>query len=410
MTSPTLAQRLLIQLGKISERADVVVQQQSLNWSCSIKRWEKVLPADMYAFYQELNGLAFFYTFRDEPDGWHGVQLLALDRNGSKTIDTSRGFYRIPRQAAKRYPEYFFQPDQIAPSTPALFFLGSDDAWGVIMTGEGEKVSFYHWDNDGYMRYLTSSFTELIERLIDRGFAHTWAYADKHPDTDAVMARLAQPAPRAPYTVRVLQREEQDEEAYRRKLLGALAYDVRDKLLRALGARDLLKADLEVKVSALAERLADEGLEDAVALKALGALGYPARLRSMELFRRRFHVGGGEVAHLEVEITTESARGTAGAWDQVVFLTRVLQGCPGVDLSAGFPGAHEALRYTRFTRRFDAWSPFLELQQPGEWGEVAPYKATYTFTLPIAQAAGLEAGAALASSALETVEDRIQPT
>ena len=67
--------------------------------------------------------------------------------------------------------------------------LGGDDA----RRGRGRFRS--QWDNDGFVKRLDGSFTELVERLMARGFAHTWAYSDTHPDTDEVLRRLAVEVP-----------------------------------------------------------------------------------------------------------------------------------------------------------------------------------------------------------------------
>jgi hypothetical protein len=197
MSDLTLAQRLLARIGQISQRSDVIVQQQSPSRGgrSRLSKWASKLPPDMYAFYQALNGVKFCYAFADAPDNWHGLEFVALEEDGRKTIDTYRNKYRIPHQPSKRYPNYFFDEGAVDPNTPVLFFFGDDSGWGIIMLGEGEKASFHHWNNDGYVRYLTSSFTELVEKLIARGFAHTWAYSDNHPDTDDVLRRLATPVP-----------------------------------------------------------------------------------------------------------------------------------------------------------------------------------------------------------------------
>jgi len=169
MSNLTLAQRLLVRIGQISQRSDVIVQAQSPSRSGGnrLNKWQSKLPADMYAFYQAINGLKFHYAFADAPDHWHGLEFVALEEDGRKMIDTFRNIYRIPHQAAKKYPAYFFQDGEVDPNTPVLFFFGDDSGWGIIMTGEGPNASFPHWDNDGYLKDRGTSFTGVLEKPLD---------------------------------------------------------------------------------------------------------------------------------------------------------------------------------------------------------------------------------------------------
>jgi hypothetical protein len=82
-----------------------------------------------------VNGLKFHYGFADSPDSWHGLEFVALEEDGRKTIDTFRNSYRVPHQAATRYPNYIFDEGALDPDTIVLFFFGDDAAWGLIMTG-----------------------------------------------------------------------------------------------------------------------------------------------------------------------------------------------------------------------------------------------------------------------------------
>lgn len=402
MSSPplSLAQRLLLKLGEIAARGDVTIHRKSGSWSGPIKRWEPVLPADMYAFYRALNGLTFYYAFTDRPDDWHGFRILSLDQNGKGTIDAWSARVHLRRQAVKRYPKHFFQEGALAAETPALFFLGSDDAWGVIMTGEGENTSFYHWDNDGFVRYLTGSFTELIDRLIDRGFAHTWAYADQHPDTDAVVARLAQPAPAQRYAVRVLERSERPEQAHRAEQVAALSPETLKSALRALGASKAIKLprkEQEAQACALLEEHAGDPVKVA---KVMKAVGYGAGKQTEAGLRERFFVGMETLVTLRLEVEAlEDGLVPDYESEAEPLLVRVLQSCPGVDLSVGYTEHAALLRYVPVRRWPDFTSPFLSFSAVSPWGARGARKGVFEVLVPEDRAAGLIAGARLISPA-----------
>ncbi len=403
----SLAQRLLARIGELSERSDVIVHQHSHSWSNRVGKWAGKLPADMLAFYQELNGLVFRYAFADEPDAWHGLEFLALDEGGKKTIDTWRRVYRLPHQAVKRYPSFFFQEGSLSPSEPALFFFGDDSGWGIIMSGNGEDVRFHHWDNDGFLRPLGTSFTALVERLIARGFAHTWAYSDTHPDTDAVVARLATPAPlRATFEIAVEAREELTADQERRKKLEALDQASRDKLLRALGlGKGLATRGAEEKLEALAAACATtEGMDDKSGKAAMAAMGL--RNRSLEDFRAWWWTDGKPRVRVQVKIQaleehppTQREEGT---------LVRALHAIPDLRVTAGFPGAPEVLRYMLPLRRIKMhWTPFEASKSIEGWTNARKPSATYELVLSPAQAQGLESGKTFTSTGLASVETKI---
>lgn len=398
MRDLTLAERLLARVAEISRRGDVIVHTNSGSWGGRIGRWKEHLPEDMFAFYERLNGLVFHYAFADAPDDWNGFALLALDEDGKKVIDPRTRYLRLPRQAASRYPGHFFQPGAVSPATESLFFLGDDAAWGVLLLRDGDAVRFRRWDNDGFLHAMPDTFTAVIERLIDNGFAHTWAY-DAHPDTDRVRARLATPtAGRETFALEVLAREEASASAMRRAVLDGFDDETLDKVVRALGLAKATKgAAREAKVAAVDAACA-EPVGEKAALAAMRATGH--RRPSAEGFARRFVVGSGTLAKLSLRL--RYAPGVKPVILEQATLVRVLDALPGVDVGADFPGPRALIQCAYPPKCGIWWSPFVNYHEENE--NEAYTAMRYEVTLPAARAAGLEAGRTYASTALPSVE------
>ncbi|MBK9265625.1 MAG: SMI1/KNR4 family protein [Polyangiaceae bacterium] len=409
MSDLTLAQRLLVRIGQISERSDVIVQQQSVsrgNVLSRIGKWQPKLPADMYAFYRAINGLKFNYSFADSPDDWHGLEFVALDEEGRKTIDTFRNIYRIPHQVAKRYPNYFFQDGAVDPETPVLFFFGDDGAWGIIMIGEGDKATFHHWDNDGFVRYLTSSFTELIEKLIARGFAHTWAYSDDHPDTDAVLARLAKPSPPrttfgidgGSFGVSIGDGYAYDDDFFvaggstRQSASGAWHDEASQGAF--VGGEDRAHREVVFVDRRHHGKGCDVGHERA---------GY--RKRNRDDFGEHFRCGAGPIAMAKLRI--EYLAGPIPLQPYETTLLRVLHRIEGLHVTDGLPWPSEVLSYTHWPRHNLGWTPFISCTWDYEFKGDKNKVATFDVVLDGARAEGMEVGKTYASTALPSVEGRI---
>ena len=411
MSALTLAQRLLLRIAEISERSDVIVQQQSAPWSGPLGKWASKLPADMMAFYQECNGLVFRYAFADKPDEWHGLELVSLDSDGKKMIDSYRRTYRIPRQSAKRFPEYFFQDGAVEKDAQVLFFFGSDDAWGVLMIGEGESATFHHWDNDGFVSYRESSFTKLIERLMDRGFAHTWLYSDSHPDTDAVMARLATPAPPRPtFEITVTTLEPVTAAELRRDQLAAQRADDQERMLKVLGDGKGLKGLSDAdRLARLLLAFPKERPDDALAAKLIRARGYKGSdpAQAALWFFYEFPYGDEPLVRAQLDLRTLPSRIPVQTQDET--LIRALHGVPGLRVTEGFPGDPRLLRAVYLTRQRIFWTPFLRSELVKDWGRGKKPTPSFKVVLRASQAEGLEAGKTYTSFGLPGVEGRIEP-
>ena len=408
MSDLTLAQRLLVRIGQISQRSDVIVHRQGTPRAGGkrLSKWQSKLPADMYAFYQAVNGITFSYAFADAPDHWHGLEFVALDEDGRKMIDTFRNSYRIPHQPAKRYPNYFFQEDQVSADTPVLFFFGDDSGWGLIMTGEGQAASFHHWDNDGFVKYRGNSFSELIDKLIARGFAHTWAYADDHPDTDAVLKRLDIPsAPRKTFEVSVESISERSAQEMRTTMIASWTEYSQDRVLRALGLTKQAKGLSTTDKVALLEKTCGtmDGITDKVATAVMNALGY--KKRNQDDFAQFFRCGAGPVALVKLRIEYLDGPIPLQPYENV--LPRVLHHVEGFHVTDGIPYPAELLSFTNPQRHDLQWTPFLSCSWDYEFKGDKNKVATFEVTMDAFRTQGMEVGKTYASTALPSVEGRI---
>jgi len=241
-TERTLAQRLLQKIAEISRRSDVVVRQQAGPFTRLSSRWEKVLPSDMYAFFAELNGQSFHFSFEGD-DAWHGFSLQTLGEDGATTVVPATGRAGLSRLPARQLPQYFLQPGQVADDQAVLLFCGSDDAAGILLVGEGAQATLRTWNNDGLTELVPGSFSELMERLIDAGFAHTWASKD-HPQTAAVKARLATAVPaRKSFELHVDELVEVAERDFVRQRCEEWKKPMLAKVAAALGIKGAAKLD-----------------------------------------------------------------------------------------------------------------------------------------------------------------------
>lgn len=408
MSNLTLAQRLLVRIGQISQRSDVIVHQQSSSRGGGnrLNKWQSKLPPDMFEFYKAVNGLKFHYAFVDEPDSWHGLEFVALEEDGRKMIDTFRNIYRIPHQPAKRYPGYFFQEGEVDPNTQVLFFFGDDGGWGLIMKGEGAAASFHHWDNDGYVKYRGNSFTDLVEKLIARGFAHTWAYAEDHPETDAVLKKLAAPStPRKTFEVTVESLAHRSAKEMRTSVIASWTEELRDKVLRALGMTKQAKGLSKDEKIALIEATCGsiDAINDKVATAVMNALGY--RKRNRDDFAAHFRCGAGPVAVARLRL--EYIDGPIPLQPYEGALVRALHHVEGFHVTDGIPYPPELLSYTNPQRHNLHWTPFLSCSWDYEFKGEKNKVATFEVVMDGARAEGMEVGKTYTSTALPSVEGRI---
>jgi hypothetical protein len=398
----TTAQQLLLKIAQIARRSDVVVHEYQAPANNPIKKWDGILPSDMFSFYSRLNGIRFHYGFTDD-DSWNGVTLLSLDRDGKKIFKVNGGYmyYKSPRAPGKRFPTYFFQDP---PERDVTFFLGDDSAWGVVMLGTGEDAAFYKWDNDGFLKSMGSSFTAVIDKLNAHALAHTWAY-DTHQDTDALLKRLATDVPlRTSFSVKVTKRTDSSTHAYRVKELADSTDAALNKLIKLLELPAPAKGtSREDKFELLVIACADlSHLSEAAA----AAISTTLKLRSRNVagLLRAFQCGADTISHLDLELTYHASPAPL-SHDQET-LTRVLSAIEGVPFAHDFPGDPaliQAMRTSPHANTGFNWDPFIHVKWNYQWKGEEDKVATFEITAETARVSGLEAGKTYASTALPFV-------
>lgn len=359
----TLAERLLIFMGKMAEREDVMITLHH-TWSGPVKSWASALPEDMLAFYEQCNGVKFFYEMK-ESKVTGGIFLLGLDRNGKGVIEPAerRGRIVSPRAPASKYGEYFLdESSSIAPDDKVLFWYGSMSGWGLLMVGEtGDDVSFHTWDNDGFTSSMSvQSFSEIIERGLERAFVHTWHY-DEHPLLEESLAevQIEDPPLRETTKLRVLGVERGDASDWRAFLLGRFSPGgSEEKALLAL--LDLPKtSSLEERVEAFETYCSQESRAiKAADVKALAkACTYKSGKKN---FMEHFKVGQ-DFEWEKIDMEVELYKGQPSL--DTAFFYRLFASIEELEqLVDSFEGHRDVLRYTRMDcvaryRPFLSYSP-----------------------------------------------------
>ena len=217
----TLAQRVLEKAYAIVRRRDmdkVELRRGDANRGRHKPKWPAVMPADMQAFYEEVNGLYVRAEGKDYGVGFYLAMLRYVD----------------PKHAAKMGPQQYahfghFMPRDVSRAGPppppvvlfdeksdpryrsnwntfiwnaidddprfeegsqVVFFEGSEDEYCIVLevTQDGRNL-FYGMTSSGRLEDLkVTSFTELMERGIDRGFCFSWYEPDCDPPTLRIVA------------------------------------------------------------------------------------------------------------------------------------------------------------------------------------------------------------------------------
>lgn len=172
----SLAHKVLITLGKLAQRADVSVDiRTSFNESLS-EKWIQKLPSDMAAFFRQINGIYYAWSFLDEQT-IQGIYFHHLQENGKKIVNQKTGFFSLPcfsttGKVAKELPLLDQNGAKWKTKGEAIFFEGTQDSKGTFLfidkTGE---QTIYDWSNDGEALKIADSFSEYIEQCIRNKFA-----------------------------------------------------------------------------------------------------------------------------------------------------------------------------------------------------------------------------------------------
>lgn len=357
----TLAERLLIFAGKMAEREDIIIEEHQ-SWSGPVGSWQSILPDDMLTFYEQCNGIIFSYKVKDT-NTTGGIFLLGLDKNGRGVIQPAERGGRVvsPRAKASKYDEYFLdESSSIGPQDEVLFWYGSMSGWGLLMVGAKDDVSFHSWDNDGFTSLLSvQTFSEIIERGLERSFVHTWQY-DEHPLLEESLARVQveNPPLHQTTTLRITNVERGDGSDWRAFLLSSFSAEGREH--KAL--LELLDLPASTPLEARIEAFETYCSQQPRAIKAadVKALAKVCTYKSGKKdFMEFFKVGKDfEWEKIDMEFDVEGWK--ESVTPDTTLLPRLFASIePLEQLVSSFDGHRDVLRYTR-TNEVARYRPFLK--------------------------------------------------
>ncbi len=430
MTNLTLAQRVLTTLGKIVERSDTSVAVWGNAESLRTGTWEKTLPADMFAFIRGLNGLALRYTMLGS-EGYHGPEFRALYEDGRQVMSPHMGNnFSLPRQRAGSYPDGFFAGTDLSPDDMVLLFYvddyepgGDNPSSGILMVHEGEDAEFYWWRKGELLEKLPGSFTEIIERGIEAGFARGWPGSDR-PAADAVIAKLGEDvAPRMLFELEVESLEVLENQDYRRLLGAQLQARKFDGVMKALGRDERAEGlSQDQRGELIAECIADPGDFSAADAKKIMSALYAAK-KTKKALVETFRLDHEPLAWARVRVRTLPAILThtpedfRAPGDNDWTLARVLHGIEGLHVTDDYPGHPDLLAYTSPMKADVEYKAYLKSEwtvdderckefkpktyQVNSSGEkYSGVEALFQVLITETQAQGLEEGAIYESPAL----------
>lgn len=357
----TLADRLNIFMGKMATRSDIKVTEHS-KLADKVTKWKDILPEDMFEFYSQRNGIIFSYEVKGSSTTGT-ICILGFDSNGrgvNKPTQNHRSISVSPYQQASKFGEYFLdESSTVGPDDDVLFWFGDMSGWGILMVGAGESATFYTWDNDGFTKPMsTQSFTEIIERGLERSFVHTWQY-DEHPLLEEYLAplKIENPPIRTPIQVTVEAVNNLDARAWRAYLVEKIQEHNgnRNTLLDLIGLKK--KASVEEQIEAFETYCSQDPKEIKGAdIKALAKAC--TNKTSKKAFVDHFKLGQ-EFDWQKIDLRFDVKGVKKGAYIDNSFLMRVMA---SIDVLRPFVESYEGhidvLRYTSDTSVATYW-PYL---------------------------------------------------
>lgn len=232
----TLAQKILVWIGKTASRNDVTINKIKVPLGEQLSKWSEILPSDMLPLYNQINGISFYYNVGENTS--NGLNIIGLEADGKRTFNPYSMSYFIPYQKAKAFGEYFLDDESetaISPDSEVLFFFGDDATWGILMVGRGENTTFYKWGNDGDTHFINKSYTQILEQGIERSFGTNWLDDQIHPDNKKLLDLLAVENQKKTFELTVDEMEEFDAHAYRHYLGKKQSTYTTHKFMEALG-------------------------------------------------------------------------------------------------------------------------------------------------------------------------------
>lgn len=372
-----------------------------------VGRWAEALPPDMLAFYKDLNGCWFRWSFVGDDGGLHGPRFNSLMDDGHNVLHLSTGHVntRIGRVREYAIPLVHEDGSPFPPEDRTLHFEGEWDAGSTLLQLREEGGhAFHRMDSACQTTAAGESFAELVHRGLDSGFAYLFQLLPEHPRVAQVRARLASPvAPRETFSLRVEDRSELSASAWRERLGARLRPADLDAVAKALKRTERAKG-LEAEARG---RLFDEMTRDPKAIDAAAAKVILKAVGSREtgkgaLAEALRHHGRPAVA-LTLRLRFLDPRGGLPLMEEVDTLVRVLHEHPGLRVTEGFPADPRLLSAAYLPRLGITWTPFLEVQTVQRWTGRGQKEAVYQVLLESERAVGLEPGLEVLSSALASV-------
>ena len=232
----TLAQKILVWIGKIASRNDITIEKIKVPLGEKLSKWSEILPSDMLPLYNQINGVSFYYKIGENTS--NGLNIIGLDADGKGTFNPYSMTHSMPFQKAKSFGEYFLNEESkvdITSDSEVLFFFGQDSAWGILMVGRGEDATFYKWGNDGDIHFIDKTYSEILEQGIERNFGTSWFNDQIHLDNQKLLDMLAVESPKKTFELTIDEMEEFDAHAYRYYLGKKQSTYTTHKFMEALG-------------------------------------------------------------------------------------------------------------------------------------------------------------------------------
>lgn len=393
----TLAQEVLVWIGKIASRSDVKVEESRIRFGEKLSRWQEILPGEMLAFYNDINGLSFNFTLGD--DSWNGFTLLSLDPDGKQMYHPKTNYYKMPFAKAGSFSHFLNDESEliIDKNDEVLFFIGDDSAWGAIMVRSANGIAYYDWDNDGFVTRFDGNFQDIIRQGIERHFGTNWIDEQVHPQNQKLIDKLSEPAkPLKTYELTVTEMEELDGPAYRNFYGRRAGSYFASKFRHALGQPAFGPDTTDEEIGNWTEQtFADTSSFSADQVKAVMKVagGNKTKKAMAEFFRM---ADAEPVVRLKLKLKKEYGELLSDSTEQ---LLRVLNGIENSVFCHDFPLHPDMIPYTNY-RRFCFYRPFIFDRNNAFEDGRNPREMIFDMVVTKERTAGLEPGKTYDSSVL----------
>lgn len=384
----TLAQKILVWVGKTASRSDVTIRNIKVPLGEKLSKWSEILPSEMLPLYNKMNGISF--RFDIGKNTFNGLDLVGLDGDGKSTFRPYNMTYGMPYGKAKSYGKYFLDDESqasISPDDEVLFFFGDDASWGILMVGRGENPAFYRWGNDGNTHYIDKSYSEIIEQGLERHFGTNWLDDEIHPDNQELLDLLAHESPKKTFELTVNEMEELDANAYRHFLGRKKSPYTTHKFMEALGQSIPENWTPDQYGDWLAETFSDSAKFKVPLMKEI--MKIMGEEKSKKAFEQYFMIGETEpVVRLKMTLKKESGEFDSSGTSEL--LLRTLCSLPNSTFCHDYPNK-ELILYTMYSK-FGFYRPYLFDRNNGLDKNRNPAEVEYEMVVLKSRVTGLEAG------------------